>query len=51
MMNMDNYEIRKKVMYEVQSNYNNCVEERIMRINCDHDMSLRVMVGRRIFII
>jgi len=48
MMKMDNDEIRKKVNYEVQRNYNIDMETRILIIhregNCDHDVSLRVMV-------
>lgn len=46
-MNMDNDEVRKKV--------NTHVEKRILIIsregNCDHDVSLRVMICRQIFII
>ena len=54
-MNMDNDEIRKEVNYEVQRNYNIDVEKRILIIgregNCDHDVSLRVMICMLIFII
>jgi hypothetical protein len=45
---MDNDEVRKKVNYEIQRNYNIDVKQRILIIsregNCDHDLSLWVMI-------